>query len=422
MANPNEPLVVERPSHDDEDTSATVYKDGRKLWIPFGKISWPAIFAGVLVTAVTQMLLSLLGMGIGMGTVDPLEEANPARGLGTGTVIWWSLTMLVSLFVGGYATGKMYQTRSRNYLNWHGFLTWCTFTVLSFFLLTTSIGRLVSGAANVVGGTLQTVAPLAPDISNITREARGLLLPPVGPNRENTFNNSRGTQNGGGTQFRSASFTEDAQDNRPGATRQNDTGLTTRSQTDYNERTNRAQQGNRPGATRQNDVNQNTERGTANDMNYNSQRDNTGYGTMGGDYGQGMFPGGYYGSGYNNMNNMGGRDAYVVEEVQAFFRGDVENREAREALVNTLTRQTGMSRSEADRKIDAWIGSYQNIREEARVKADEAARAVSRASFIGFFALIIGALVTVWGARASTPEKDKEPDFAVKKGRGFATT
>ena len=49
------------------------------------RISWGAVFAGALVV---QLALSLLGLGIGMGTVDSLKEANPLRGLGTGAIVW----------------------------------------------------------------------------------------------------------------------------------------------------------------------------------------------------------------------------------------------------------------------------------------------------------------------------------------------
>ena len=48
------------------------------------RISWSAVFAGVLVAIVSQMLLTLLGLGIGLSTVDPVSEQNPTAGLGTG--------------------------------------------------------------------------------------------------------------------------------------------------------------------------------------------------------------------------------------------------------------------------------------------------------------------------------------------------
>ena len=38
------------------------------------RISWSAVFAGVLVAIVTQMLLTLLGLGIGLGTIDPFRN------------------------------------------------------------------------------------------------------------------------------------------------------------------------------------------------------------------------------------------------------------------------------------------------------------------------------------------------------------
>ena len=55
------------------------------------RVSWSAVFAGVLVAIVTQMLLSLLGFGIGLGTIDAVEEKNPAAGLGIGSAICISL-------------------------------------------------------------------------------------------------------------------------------------------------------------------------------------------------------------------------------------------------------------------------------------------------------------------------------------------
>ncbi|RYY08132.1 MAG: hypothetical protein EOO36_24060, partial [Cytophagaceae bacterium] len=53
------------------------------------RISWGAIFAGTVLAIVLQLALSLLGLGIGLGTIDPLTEQNPMAGIGTGAAIWW---------------------------------------------------------------------------------------------------------------------------------------------------------------------------------------------------------------------------------------------------------------------------------------------------------------------------------------------
>lgn len=50
------------------------------------RISWSAVFAGVLVATVTQLVLTLLGIGLGLSTIDPVQERNPTEGLGSGLV------------------------------------------------------------------------------------------------------------------------------------------------------------------------------------------------------------------------------------------------------------------------------------------------------------------------------------------------
>src|SRR6185437_16931187 len=53
-----------------------------------GRLSWGAIFAGVFMTLVTAIMLSLLGIGVGAGSIEPLKEQQPLSGLGIGTLIW----------------------------------------------------------------------------------------------------------------------------------------------------------------------------------------------------------------------------------------------------------------------------------------------------------------------------------------------
>jgi hypothetical protein len=51
------------------------------------RISWGAVFAGVVVATAVQVLLTLLGVAIGLGTVNPMREQNPFAGIGVGTGI-----------------------------------------------------------------------------------------------------------------------------------------------------------------------------------------------------------------------------------------------------------------------------------------------------------------------------------------------
>jgi hypothetical protein len=346
MESPNDLLIAEKRSQNGEHK---MYPEQRKKMVetPFEKISWPAIIAGVVVTAVSQMLLSLLGLGIGLGTVDVLNDpstsnvndSSTVNGIATGTLIWWSVSMLVSLFLGGLTAGKISRSRSTEMLAWNGFLTWCTFTVFSFFILTSSIGKLVSGISNVFGSALTGILSVQRnnqiDVSSITRDARNLTMYPTG-----------GTQN------------------------RNTTNGTTAAGHQSQERTGLAQEG--------------TE--TANNGN-----------TI-------IYPGG----GTNNMNQQRGMNgtAPLMEETQSYFKtGNQPTTASRESLVNTLVNETGMSRSEASTRVDQWTSTYESLKANAKLAADKAAKTMAISSVISFLALAVGALVTLWGARSAwTPQ------------------
>jgi hypothetical protein len=158
------------------------------------RISWGAVFAGALLAIVTQLALTLLGAGIGLSSVDPLEERNPMEGIGIGAMIWYGVSTLISLYVGGLVAGRLAGAPRRTDGLLHGLLTWGLVTLFTFYLLTTAVGRLISGVGGVAGRVLTTagqgisaVAPQAGeaiqgelqergvDMSDVKREARLLL-------------------------------------------------------------------------------------------------------------------------------------------------------------------------------------------------------------------------------------------------------
>ena len=109
------------------------------------RISWSAVFAGVLVAIVSQMLLTLLGLGIGLSTVDAATEQNPTAGLGTGSAVWYIISSLLSLFAGGWIAGRLASAPRRFDGIIHGVLTWCLATLLTIYFLTTTIGSILGG-------------------------------------------------------------------------------------------------------------------------------------------------------------------------------------------------------------------------------------------------------------------------------------
>ena len=115
------------------------------------RVSWGAILAGAFIALVVQLGLGLLGLAIGLGAIDPATEANPLSGIGVGTGIWLAISTLLALFTGGYVAARMAGLPRRPDGILHGLVTWSLVTFLSFYLMTTAVGRVISGAAGVVG-------------------------------------------------------------------------------------------------------------------------------------------------------------------------------------------------------------------------------------------------------------------------------
>lgn len=138
------------------------------------RISWGAVFAGLIVAVMVSLILSLLGMSIGLGTVNPMEEANPFGGLGLGAAIWWVVSSLIALFIGGWVAARMAGVPKRFDGALHGVLAWGLVTLLTFYFLTTTIGRLVGGVSSLVGQGLsmagQGVASMAPEAAGQVQE------------------------------------------------------------------------------------------------------------------------------------------------------------------------------------------------------------------------------------------------------------
>jgi hypothetical protein len=133
------------------------------------EVSWGAIFAGVVVALVTQVLLTMLGAGIGIATLDPGTGDNPeASTFSVAAGIWYILSGIVAAFVGGYVAARMSGKTLPTTGAFHGLTTWALTTLLVLYFLTSTVGMIVGGAfsgiASAVGSLSETVAETAAPI------------------------------------------------------------------------------------------------------------------------------------------------------------------------------------------------------------------------------------------------------------------
>ena len=117
---------------------------------------WGAIFAGLATALVVQLLLNILGIGIGMSSVDMANLADNPSGQTASltTAAWITLSGILASLVGGIVAGRLCGSADRGTGRWHGFVSWCAATLVIVYLLTTAVGSLIGGTFGALGSTL----------------------------------------------------------------------------------------------------------------------------------------------------------------------------------------------------------------------------------------------------------------------------
>jgi uncharacterized protein involved in cysteine biosynthesis len=128
----------------------TIYTHVETAKNRFSRISWGGVIAGALVAISISFLLNLLGIGIGLTSIDPLTDSQPFDGLGIGTVIWWILSNLAALYVGGLVAARASGLTSATDGGIHGFLAWGLYLIISILLITSITGSVFSGMGTLV--------------------------------------------------------------------------------------------------------------------------------------------------------------------------------------------------------------------------------------------------------------------------------
>lgn len=148
-------VVHDRPEHERR------YHERRRNWNPAlvrtdgMRVSWGGIWGGVLVALGLLLLLTALGIAVGITAVDP-QQAD-AGALGTGAGIWGAISLLVALFVGGLTATRIGAITDRTTGFFEGALVWVVSVLLIAYFASSGVGMLASGAFRVVGGATQAI-------------------------------------------------------------------------------------------------------------------------------------------------------------------------------------------------------------------------------------------------------------------------
>jgi hypothetical protein len=139
------------------------------------RISWAAIFGGVILALAMQILLSMLGAGIGLGTVGVNEGTTPdATSIGIGAGIWWVVSSCLALALGGYATAWLAGATLRFDGILHGLVAWGFVTLLTLYLLTSAVGSVVGGGFTALNRVTSSVGSGISDVAKPIAQASGI--------------------------------------------------------------------------------------------------------------------------------------------------------------------------------------------------------------------------------------------------------
>ena len=135
---------------------------------PASAVSWGAILAGAAAAAALSLILLMLGVGLGLSSVSPwARDGVSATTFGASTVIWITVTQLAASAFGGYLAGRLRHRWANTHSDEvyfrdtaHGFLAWAIASLVTVTLLTSAVGSILSGGAQMVGSAASTGAQL----------------------------------------------------------------------------------------------------------------------------------------------------------------------------------------------------------------------------------------------------------------------
>jgi hypothetical protein len=119
------------------------------------RVSWGGIFGGVLVAVGLLLLLTALGVAVGISAAEPGQ--TDASTVGTGAGIWAGAALLIALFVGGLVSTRIGAISDGATGFFEGALVWVVSILLMVYFASSGVSMLAGGAFQMVGGATQAI-------------------------------------------------------------------------------------------------------------------------------------------------------------------------------------------------------------------------------------------------------------------------
>jgi hypothetical protein len=150
--------------------------------------SWSAVFVGVVAALIFQALLSMLGFGLGLLTVDVPTADSAPKAVTWAVFTWWAVTGVISAFVAGWFAANFSEAFTAEARATHGLLAWALATLLIIaaagFSASTSVAGSLGGPSVTAFGQYRTMtasdARTRPTQAQIEAARRNLAMVMLG--------------------------------------------------------------------------------------------------------------------------------------------------------------------------------------------------------------------------------------------------
>lgn len=136
------------------------------------RVRWGPILAGLFTAIASQLVLSALGAAIGLTTLaNSGAPRSNAGDVGSAVGIWSIISLLISLFIGGWITTRTAGPMNKSSALLNGAILWATTLAISSWLLTSGVsgafGIVASNAGEVLNQAQQSGANLPNNAPNV---------------------------------------------------------------------------------------------------------------------------------------------------------------------------------------------------------------------------------------------------------------
>jgi len=130
------------------------------------RVYWGPIIAGFLVALTTMALLSVLGLAIGITSLNAGQAATqgvPVNEAGMNSVLWAAFSGIVAFLLGGLVAARTAATYDRGWGMLNGTMVFMLTLPFTLWLATVGMGAIVGGLGGFAGGLAAGYGPQAAD-------------------------------------------------------------------------------------------------------------------------------------------------------------------------------------------------------------------------------------------------------------------